>query len=209
MPRTKGVRNPDYESKRAELLDRMLPRFVRRDLERPSMRQLAAAANVTVPTLEHYFGRRIDVVTALLDEYRKRGEARLRMVASAEGDFESSMQAFAHGLVFGMQAGGAVRLGDVIAVSLAEGLADPRLGAPALNSIIDPAIDALRERLDHHVANGEMIATNTRAAALMMISPLLMAVLHQDQLGGCNTNPLPLQWLAKEVSASFVRSYKA
>src|SRR6185312_2633328 len=65
LPRAKGVKNADYEAKRRELLDRMLPRFARLDLERPSLRQLAAAAEVTAPTLQHYFGDRTGVVAAL------------------------------------------------------------------------------------------------------------------------------------------------
>src|SRR5690348_12324286 len=66
LPRTKGVKNADYETKRRELLERMLPRFARLDLERPSLRQLAAAAEVTAPTLQHYFGDRTGVIAALL-----------------------------------------------------------------------------------------------------------------------------------------------
>jgi hypothetical protein len=53
LPRTKGVKNADYEAKRRDLLERMLPRFARLDLERPSLRQLAVAAEVTAPTLQH------------------------------------------------------------------------------------------------------------------------------------------------------------
>lgn len=185
----------------------MLPRFVRRDIERPSLRQLAAAAGVTVPTLEHYFGRRPDVIAALLDEYRRRGENRLQIVSQPNGPFADSMREFAYGMVFGMKAGGQVRLGDVFAVSLAEGLADPDLAPLALQYIVDPAINSLITRLDAHVAKGEMIETNTRAAALMLISPMLLSVLHQDQLGGCETNPADLGAIADQISAAFVRAY--
>src|SRR4051794_11868228 len=92
VPRAKGVKNADYEAKRRELLDRMLPRFARLDLERPSLRQLAAAADVTAPTLQHYFGDRTGVVAALLQEYRRRGEARLELVSKANGAFAPSMR---------------------------------------------------------------------------------------------------------------------
>jgi AcrR family transcriptional regulator len=207
LPRTKGVKNADYETKRRELLDRMLPRFARLDVERPSLRQLAAAAEVTAPTLQHYFGDRTGVVAALLEEYRRRGETRLGLVSKASGPFESSMREFAHGFVFGLQAGAQVRLGDVLAASLCEGLADPRVSPLALTHIIDPAVDALTARLDEHAGRGEMTETDTRAAALMLLSPLLLAVLHQDQMNGRERRVIELAALADEVSSAFVRAY--
>lgn len=209
MPRAKGVKNADYETKRRELLDRMLPRFARLDQERPSLRQLAAAADVTAPTLQHYFGDRTGVVAALLQEYRRRGETRLGRVSQASGDFAASMRDFAHALVVGMQAGAAVRLGDVMAASLCEGLGDPQVSPLALAHIIDPAVDALVARLEQHAARGEMVQADLRAAALMLLSPLLLAVLHQDQMKGCDSRHIELGGLADEVSAAFVRAYAA
>ncbi len=209
MPRAKGVKNADYETKRRELLDRMLPRFASLDLERPSLRQLAAAAEVAAPTLQHYFGDRTGVVAALLEEYRRRGEARLGMASKASGAFAGSIREFAHGFVFGMQAGAAARLGDVMAAALCEGLADPKVSPLALTHIVDPALDALVARLQEHADQGEMIEADLRAAALMLLSPLLLAVLHQDQMKGRDSRHMELGDLAEEVSAAFVRAYAA
>lgn len=209
LPRAKGVKNADYAIKRRDLLDRMLPRFARLDLERPSLRQLAAAAEVTAPTLQHYFGDRTGVVAAMLAEYRLRGAARLGVVSKANGPFAESMRDFALGLVSGMQARSAVRLGDVMAASLCEGLADPQISPLALDHIIDPAVDALVVRLEEHAARGEIIEADLRAAALMLLSPLLLAVLHQDQMNGCENRHIELAGLAEEVSAAFVRAYAA
>ena len=39
-----------------------------------SMRELAGAANVSVPTLRHYFGDRDGVVVAAMGEWFRRGE---------------------------------------------------------------------------------------------------------------------------------------
>lgn len=211
MPRAKGVKNADYEAKRRELLDRMLPRFARLDLERPSLRQLAAAAEVTAPTLQHYFGDRTGVVAALLEEYRRRGDSRLERVSRANGAFAPSMREFAVSLVRGMQAQaeGQVRLGDVMAASLCEGLADPLVSPLALGHVIDPAVDALVVRLEEHAARGEIVDADLRAAALMLLSPLLLGVLHQDQLGGAGSRRIELDALAEQVSAAFVRAYAA
>jgi AcrR family transcriptional regulator len=209
LPRTKGVKNADYEIKRRELLDRMLPRFARLDLEPPSLRQLAAAAEVTAPTLQHYFGDRTGVLAALLEEYRRSGEARLSMVAQASGPFAASIRDFAHSFVFGLQAGSAVRPGDVLAASLREGLADRQISPFALTHIVDPAVDALAARLEEHAARGEMMRTDLHAAALMLLSPLLLAVLHQDQMNGRRSRQIGLAALADEISSAFVRAYAA
>jgi AcrR family transcriptional regulator len=209
LPRAKGVKNADHEIKRRELLDRMLPRFARLDRERPSLRQLAVAAEVTAPTLQHYFGDRTGVVAALLEEYRRCGATRLSAVSKANGAFAASMREFAHGFVVGLQAGSAVRQGDVMAASLCEGLADPDISPLALVHIVDPAVDALVVRLEQHAARGEMLETDLRAAALMLLSPLLLAVLHQDQMNGRDMRHIELGDLAEEVSAAFVRAYAA
>ncbi|MDB5448042.1 MAG: TetR/AcrR family transcriptional regulator [Phenylobacterium sp.] len=209
LPRAKGVKNADYEAKRRELLARMLPRFARLDLERPSLRQLAAAAEVTAPTLQHYFGDRTGVIGALLAEYRRRGEARLGLVSKAKGPFKASVREFSMEFVFGLQAQGPVRLGDVLAASLCEGLADPQVSPHALAFIVDPAVDSLVARLEEHIGKGEMIQTDVRAAALMLLSPLLLAVLHQDQMNGRDSRRIELNALADQVSQAFVRAYAA
>lgn len=100
-----------------------------------------------------------------------------------------------------------MRLGDVIAVSLAEGLLDAEVGPAALRHIVDPAVDAFAVRLQDHIDRGEMIAADTRAAALMLFTPLMIAVLHQDQMGGSTCNPLDLERLAEELSSAFLRAY--
>jgi AcrR family transcriptional regulator len=209
LPRTKGIRNADYEVKRRELLTRMLPRFSRLDVERPSLRQLAAAAEVTAPTLQHYFGDRTGVIAALLEEYHRRGQALLDAAARARGPFAASMREYARSFVVGLQNGAAVRGGDVLAASLCEGFADPRISPLALEHVLDPAVDALAARLEEHAEHGEMVSADTRAAALMLLSPLLLAVLHQDQLQGRHGRRIELAALADEVSGAFVRAYAA
>jgi AcrR family transcriptional regulator len=210
LARTKGARNADYEAKRRELLGRLLPRFVDRAQGRPSFRQFAAAAGVTMPTLRHYFGDRADVVAAVLEEYRRLGDRRLELVSTAAADFETSIHDFARDLVRGMQApGGPVRLGDVFSASLSEGLADRAISLLALRYVVDPAVDALKRRLEAHVERGEMREGDLHAAALTLIAPILLAVLHQDQLGGACVRPVVLDDLAANVADAFVRAYRA
>jgi len=209
VPRPKGARDSDYEAKRRALLRRMTERMMRREVARPSLRQLAEAAGVSVPTLRHYFGDRAEVVEAMLEEYRLQGESRLAWVAQPQGPFATSVRQFAYSMVAGMTAPLPVRLGDVFAVGIAEGLLDAQIGPAALRHIVDPAVRACQARLEEHIARGEMIATDTRSAALMLLSPLLVAVLHQDQMHGSECSPMELYALADRVSEAFVRAYEA
>ena len=64
--RPRGSRNASYDKRRAELLERLTLRLCNRETGWPTMRELAAAANCSVSTLSHYFGRREDVVRAVL-----------------------------------------------------------------------------------------------------------------------------------------------
>lgn len=207
MSRPKGSRDADHEAKRRELLAKMTLHMVRRDGGRPSLRELAAAAEVSVPTLRHYFGDRAHTVEAVLAECLRRGRPGLDAQRSSAKRFDQSIADYAADLVLALTAPKAVRLGDVFAVSLAEGFLDPSLGPPALTHILDPTIDALQARLAEHVARGEMIATDLRAAAIVLVSPLLVACLHQQQLRGHVTSPLVMSELVDDVVAAFVRAY--
>jgi len=186
----------------------MTLRIMRREIARPSLRQLADAAGVTVPTLRHYFGGRAEVVTAILEAYRGAGEQRLRALAEPAGTLEESIRAYVMSLLVAVQAPRDVKLGDVFAVSIAEGLLDEQIGPAALQYIVDPSVDALQARLERHVERGEMIATDTRAAALMLLSPLLIAVLHQHHMGGAVCAPVDLEKTAGEICDAFIRAYK-
>lgn len=210
MSRPKGARDAEYESKRQELLRRLTLRMMRREIARPSLRDLAAAAQVSVPTLRHYFGQRAEVVAAVLAEYHRAGRGRLDFIRVTEMAFADSIIDIARRIVraFG-EARQDIRLGDVFAVGLAEGLLDGDIAPSVLEHLIDPTVEALKARLDLHVARGEMIATDTRVAAMMLVSPLLVANLHQDQLCGAAATPLALSDMADEVSAGFIRGYRA
>ena len=187
----------------------MTTRTMRREIARPSLRQLADAAGVTVPTLRHYFGGRAEVVTAILEAYRAAGEARLRNLTDTPAPFDESIRTYVTSLLIAVQAPREVKLGDVFAVSIAEGLLDDQIGPASLKYIVDPSIDALQARLDRHVERGEMIATDTRAAALMLLSPLLIGVLHQHHMGGAQCAPVDLEKTANEICGAFLRAYQA
>jgi len=209
LSRPKGSRDADHEAKRRDLLARMTLHMVRRDGARPSLRELASAAEVSVPTLRHYFGDRAQTIDAVLAECLRRGRPGLDAQRSSDKRFDQSIADYAADLVYALTAPKTVRLGDVFAISLAEGFLDPSMGPSTLTHIFDPTIEALQARLATHVERGEMIATDLRAAAMVLVAPLLLASLHQQQLRGQVTSPLVMTSLVEDVAAAFVRAYAA
>ena len=208
MPRPKGARDADYDNRRSQLLRSMTHHMVRRESPRPSLRELAAAAGVSVPTLRHYFGARPQVIDAIFEECLKLGRATMDEQSRSDRPFADSILDFSRTLVGALAAGRESRLGDFLAVSLGEGLIDPGVSRSTLRHVLDPTVATLEARLRLHVDRGEMIDTDLRDAALILLSPILLASLHQDQMGGSAESPIRLDDMVETVSAAFVRAFR-
>lgn len=206
MARPRGTRDAAYEQKRSVLLQRVATRLGRMNDTRPSLRQLAAAAEVTVPTLRHYFGGRDQTVEAVLAHYRTLGEPFMREAREPHGEFEESIRHFVTALAGGMARG---RLGDIFAMGFVEGLLNDRLGPVCLSELVDPTVDALTARLEAHQRLGQMKAGSARHAALMLISPILVGWHHQEQMFGRQSRPLDLDAFVQDLATAFVAAYRA
>jgi AcrR family transcriptional regulator len=184
----------------------MSARLMERGHTRPSLRQLAEAADVTVPTLRHYFGSRDDLVAAVLAEIHRLGGPALERVAEPQGDLEASVRDYLTSLAHAMHHRG---LGDKLAIGFIEGLLNGKLGPEALAHLIDPSVDALEERLRAHQARGEMIDANPRHAAIFLLSPVVLACHHQDQMFGRTQHPLDVAAFIDDLACAFVKAYGA
>ncbi len=205
MPRPKGARDADYGVKRSALLRKLSERLIQLDDTRPSLRQLAIAAGVTVPTLRHYFGDREDLVEAVLEEIFVHGERYLERGAEPYGELDQSIRAFLKTLAEVLVDG--PKLGDKIAIAFLEGFYSRRLGPLALNYVIEPPLKAMEKRLAAHQARGELGDVDLRCAALMLISPLMVACMHQKQMFGDEVRPLDFTPLIDSAASSFMKAY--
>ncbi len=205
MPRPKGARDADYAVKRSALLRKLSARLIQLDDTRPSLRQLAIAAGVTVPTLRHYFGDREDLIQAVLEEIFIHGERYLERGAEPYGDLGHSIRAFLSTLAEVMVEG--PRLGDKIAIAFLEGFYSKRLGPAALNCVIEPPLQAMEKRLAAHQARGELGDIDLRCAALMLVSPLVVACMHQQQMFGDQVRPLSFAPVIDFTVSSFMKAY--
>ncbi len=204
MSRTRGAKAADHEARRAALLAAMHVRLVAPRLQPPSLRELAVAAGVTLPTLAHHFGKREDIVAALIAELGRRGAPHLAEAAASDLPFAQSIAGLLAQVTHGLTEQGVAALH---VLGLREGLRQDRIGPAYVEAILEPTLAAAEARLAGHIARGEMIATDPRHAAIALISPLLVAALHQQELGGAAVRCLDLHALAHDHGAAFVRAY--
>ena len=206
MARNAGTRNADYDSRRTCLIDRARVRLAARAATQPSFRQLAEAAGVSVTTMRHYFGTREALVTAVFAQSRAGAAPHLARARRPDSkDLQQSLQAFLRSVARGWTQGGVDALHRI---GLAEGLRDDRTGLQYLNQVLEPTLQALEKRLDVHMAEGAMREADTRHAALLLLSPVILGLLHQHDLGGTHCRPLDLSAVIDTQVAVFVRAYQ-
>ncbi|MEM6957478.1 MAG: TetR/AcrR family transcriptional regulator [Myxococcota bacterium] len=204
MGRRAGSRNADYAKKRKELAQRVAEHLMAADKERaPCLGRCAEAAGVSVPTLKHYFGDRQGVLQAALGAVGTLGEVHVAKVAQPQGGVRESLSAallfFAEGWAAGLRC--IVESGVVLSTESAS------LGPSFLRDVLEPLILALERRLACHIDRGELRLDDTRVAALALWSPVVVALLHQDSLGGQSTRPLDLPAFIQAHVDGFLSGY--
>ncbi len=205
MARPMGARNADYETKRADMM-----LAIRQHLSSPegrlsSYRDLARACGVSVPTLNHYFGSREKMVQAILADALEKGQPYIERAAVPDGPFPESIAGLIREIAFAFS----TALSGLSATGLLEGLHHPTLGPVFLEATLEPLIGSLTKRLSAHMEKGDMRRTDARAAALILISPVIMVFLHQRDLGGAVRWPLDIEAFLDVHVDAFVRAFAA
>lgn len=203
MAKTKGARSSGHDEKRSALLRAFRERLIAPNLPPPSLRELVAAAGVSMPTVRHYFGRREELITALLEDFGRQGAIYLERARTSDLPFAESVTTLAQGIGIALSAG----LLEIHTLGLREGLCNDAVGASYLNHVLEPTILAIEDRFRLHQARGEMRPADTRVAALGLLSPLVLAYLHQGELGGCKTRPLEMSAFLSAHCEAFIRGY--
>lgn len=204
MARKIGDKNRDFDQKRENILAALEPRLLADDGPRVTLHEMATAAGVSVSSLRHHVGGRAEVWEAVLARYGAKGEPWNRLVASpTDLSLADSLRTTLQMIAMGLQRG----LLPMIATGLMAGLREPTVGPAFLNTMLEPILASLEARLAHHAARGQLAPCDHRLAALGLVSPLLMASLHQQGLGGCTVRPLSLDVVVDEQVRAFLMVY--
>lgn len=209
MSRTAGARNADFEQRRNALIDKARIRLSAQEGDAPSFRELAMAAGVSVATMRHYFGTRealIKAVFALALQGAGKHLDRARQTETQNDQLQPVLESFLSRLVQGWTSG---HVGTLHRIGLAEGLRSPATGVDYLSDVLEPTLQALEARLRTYIAQGVIVDCDTRHAGLMLLSPIILALLHQHDLGGTRCRPLDIPSLITEHVKVFVRAYRS
>jgi AcrR family transcriptional regulator len=207
VARTKGARNADYDEERLDLARRVRQRILAPDGLRTSLRELAQAAESSVATLKHYFGDRDGLVQAVMESARIDSSPYLAMAsAPIEGDVRASLLSLVERLA---QAWVKYGVGGIHTTSLAAGFSSRELGTTYVNLLLEPLLQTAESRIRRHVELGEMEPCNERFAALALLSPVVLGLLHQVQLGGKDCRPLDVDAFFKAHVDAFLKGYPA
>lgn len=201
MARTKGSANKDNAARKKEILDGIW-NAMRNSKGKPlSWREMASAGGVGPATLSHHFGKRDDVVAAVLAAKRDEGAEPLAILATpSSDDLEKSLNdALAH-MIIGLTQ---FDVGDLVGLGLAEGMYHELIGPQFVRDGLEPIIEGVTKRLEAHEAAGHLKAgKDLRRAAIILAAPVLLTYAHQMLLGGNVVSPTDLEALANQSAVT-------
>lgn len=205
VARTVGSRNAGYEDARLALARRVRPALLREEGVRTSLRELARAGGVSVATLKHYFGDRAGILRAVMETLGIDGAPHMAQASlPVAGGLAGSLETFLRRIV---TAWARHRVGAMHAAMLAEGLASHALGPDYVTLMLEPFLQTGEALLRRHVEQGDLAPCDLRHASLTLLGPLLLALLHQDNLGGARCRPLDLSTFIPAHVSAFLAAF--
>lgn len=188
MSRPSGSRNADFEASRTAILDRVV-HAVASQPERSSFAELAAASGVSRTTLRHYFRTREDLLRAMLEHMSVlSARAGAAHPISPALSLEDALRLALHQLVFAWRVG----VGSLIAAGLVWGIAHDELGPAYVTNLLEPMLTSFEAHIAARLTDADGDADRARHAALALVSPVLVALLHQEALHGARCRPLDI-----------------
>lgn len=205
MAKKHGSVNADYEEKRMALAHRALMAWREQGVGM-SMRALARACAVTVPTLVHYFGDRQGLFDAIMEQSHKEGYIHMSRVSHPlpEETVEQAVERFLRYFVVGWQVGG---LREVNEMGLGESIANPASGRSYLVHTLEPLLGTCEHLLAGLIAHQKMEPLDVRVAALALVSPVFLALMHQHTLDGEACRPLDVDAMISDHIRGWAQGY--
>lgn len=193
-----------HTKERARLAGRVLS-FLRTSHDaRPSFNAMAQHCDVSRTTLRHYFEDMEGAVAAALSHVGATTRAHEAMLDAPLGGVSVSLSSSLRLLVHIWTT---LEVGALFHTGLLAGLGITPMGPVFLEHILDPTIDGFARRLERHIDSGELVPMDTRTAALSLVGPILLALLHQHQLGGAHSRPIDLDALVMFQVTAFLGTW--
>jgi AcrR family transcriptional regulator len=203
--RTYGAKNADHQAKRAQMVAAIAPMVLAAAPDRPSLREMSKAAGVSVNNLRHYFGTRESLLEAVFQAMRVRGEPYMRRALElGELPVAVGLRELVGQIVQGWTPQG---LGGLHRSGISEGLGSESLGPAYIDNVLEPTLDVAEQLLAIWRARGEVEVEDLRTAALGLVAPVVLALLHQRGLGGHRCRPLDFDVFLDLHVAGFLRGY--
>ena len=182
LVRTYGAKNADHEAKRAKMVHAIAPLVMAAAPGRPSLREMAKAAGVSVNNLRHYFGTRERLLEAVFEAMGRAGDPYVRR---ALGFTELPVREGLRTLLAEIsEAWTPEKLGGLHHSGISEGLGSTELGPAYVRHLLEPTLEVVERMLEIWSERGEIEVDEPRVAALALMAPVLLALLHQRGLGG-------------------------
>ena len=204
MGRRAGSRNLDYGRTRSEIVEHLTAHILASERTYLSFRELASAAGLAASTLRHYFEDREAVLLAVMERVHELGLRHVAEGATAErGPAPESLRWFVGSLVEGWSRG----VGRAHELGLTEGIGDGALGPAYLRTLLEPTLHSAEARIALHMARGELGPCDVRVAAVELVAPVVVVLLHQRALGGASVRHLDVEAFLAEHVARFLRAF--
>ena len=204
MSRAPGRRNADFETSRTDILDRVV-HAVAHDPARSSFAELAEVSGVSRTTLRHYFPSRDDLLRAMLEHMRVLSDrAGAAYPVSPALPLEDALRLALRQLVFGWRVG----VGALFAAGLLWGIEDDALGPVYVTNLLEPMLGRFEGHIASRLRDDGLGASDARHAALALVSPVLVALLHQDVLHGATCRPLDMDVFVEAHLQGFLAGWR-
>ncbi len=195
--RTRGAKNADFEASKSAIV-RTVAGFVISTPGPHSFRSLAAASGLNTGTVRHYFGDAAGLIREVLKQLHSNAEPFLRKAKQdVPADAHEACLQFLMSVVFAWRQG----LGAIHQLGMLYGLSNKDFGPSYLELVLEPTLATAEVRFASLVERGVILPTDVRAAALSLVAPVVLALMHQDAFGGGAVHPLDVVAFAKQHAA--------
>lgn len=204
MSRSPGRRNHDFEQSRTDILHRVVHAIAQHP-DRSSFAELAEVSGVSRTTLRHYFSSRDELLRAMLEHMRVLSDQAGAMNPVSDAlPLEDALRLALHQLVFGWRIG----VGALFTAGLVWGIGDDELGPAYVTNLLEPMLQRFEGLIASRLGDAGFDAVDARHAALALVSPVFVALLHQVALQGARCRPLDLDVFVEAHLQRFLAGWR-